>query len=686
MRISTTLPPKPIVFHGRDAYLTNAVRLLTASSPARLAVLGTGGIGKTKIALAILYEPRIVEHLESRRFFVSCEALVDANSVLISLSKLLGLPVSGDLLTIVIARLTDMPRALLVLDNFETVWFTDGAPDTAVEELIGRLAQIQSLSIIITCRGILLPQLVEWSNPDTAALEPFSLVAALETFQDRAGFRLTGVDEDIAKELLTAVDHMPLAVTLLGQLARRGTPVSELLDRWNREHSALLRTHNIGRINSAEVSVKLSLTMVRSADASGEALQLLSVCCMPPDGLSPTVFERMRAHFKNIDRARDTVTASALASLGPDRVLKTLSPVRHVVLENHPAHSNHRDALHAIYFDIADRLPVKINEAFEELAAAAAPEMGNLSSLLLNMVSRPSQEIVDAVVRLTNFLTFSQPTVTLASALLPHLEPHPEWKASCLRALSMGNCHIGDYVSALEDSSAAAQLHLELGDRSSAARSKAIAGNSYQLLGKPNEAEILLEEARGMHAELGDDIEEALARSKLAVVMQMNGDYSGAIEHLTAARLTFDSLGDTFFAALCSSTLGIVYLGQGEIAAAMAELEASRSVFIGLGHQALIVQAILFLGSAQGRQGDFELAEKNLGEAQMMYQRIGDRLGLACCAEVFGYLRNKQQRGEEALARFKLASRIYEKLQMRVDAQRCQKWIKLLESADCATV
>jgi len=67
-------------------------------------------MGKTMISLAILYEHPIVELLQGRRFFLSCEALLDANSVVISLAKLLGLPVSGDLLTAVITRLTDMSR------------------------------------------------------------------------------------------------------------------------------------------------------------------------------------------------------------------------------------------------------------------------------------------------------------------------------------------------------------------------------------------------------------------------------------------------------------------------------------------------------------------------------------------------------------------------------------------------
>jgi len=684
--ISTTLPPRPIVFHGREAFVIDAVRLLTTSDSARIAILGPGGMGKTTIALAILYELPVVEGFQGRRFFLSCEALVDTNSVVISLAKLLGISASGDLLTAVVTRLTELPRVLLVLDNLETVWLAHGGPAAAIEDLLGALAQVPSLSIIITCRGVILPQLVEWSNPGTAALDPFSLEASLGTFQDRAGFRLNGPDEDIAKELLAAVDYMPLAVTLLGQLARLGTPASELLDRWNGEHSALLRTHNIGRINNAEVSVKLSITMVDTADDSGESLQLLSVCCMLPDGLRPDVLKKLSAYFKHIYRARDTLTAHALVSVGTDRVLRTLSPVRHVVLDNHPAHSSHCDALHSIYLDIAGRLPGRVDESFQDLLAAAAPEMGNLSSLLLTMVSQPSERVVEAIVRLTVSAGLHRPTVTVASALLPHLESHPKWKADCLRVICEGNGHLGYYLAAVEAGSTAARLYLELGDQSLAAQCMGLAGDVHRVLGEYSHAQKLLEEARGIHAEIGDDINEAKDRYKLAVAMHMDGNDAGAIEHLTAARLTFNSIGDTYSAAYCTFILGTVNLGLGEVTAGIAELEASRSIFITLGHQTQVAEATRFLGDMHRKQGNLIMAQQYLEEAQRIYRTIGDLLGLATCAEQFGYLRHQQERKEEALEQFKLAIRMFEKIQLQNQVQNCEKWIEFFETPHSVTV
>ena len=162
--------------------MKGTVALLVEPSTSRITVLGSGGMGKTTIALSLLYDTQVVEHFGGGRLFLSCEALIDVNGIVVSLAKLLGLPASSDLLKAVVTRITDIPRVLVVLDNLETVWLVGGAPVAAVDELLGQLAQIPSLSLVITCRGIILPQLVEWFNADFAAIEPFSLEAALETF------------------------------------------------------------------------------------------------------------------------------------------------------------------------------------------------------------------------------------------------------------------------------------------------------------------------------------------------------------------------------------------------------------------------------------------------------------------------------------------------------------------------
>ena len=674
------LPPKPIVFHGRDDFVNTAVQLLTQPESTRFAVLGAGGIGKTSVALAILYDVRIAESYGPYRVFQSCEALFDADALVSRLAEQFGVPAGKpQLQKAVLSHLVNIPRLVLVLDNLETLWLANGAPATAVDDLLGSLAQIPTLSLLITCRGIILPQSVRWSNMRSAVLESISLEAALDTFQERAGWHLSDAEAVIAKELLRAVDMMPLAVTLLGQLAQRGTPVSELLNNWNIEHSGLLETHSAGRMNSVEVSIEISIKILRVADQLEESLQLLSVCALLPDGLRPDVFEKLRPEFKNVRRARELLSAYALANMGTDRVLKMLSPVRHLILDRYPAQPKHHNALYSIYFNIANRLPVDFDERFRDLAAAAAPEIGNLSSLMLALVHQPSQQLVDAVTRFTLFRLGQQPTLNLVMALLPHVDQFPQWKADCLQAIGRTQYRLDEYRSSISSVVTAAQLYIEVGNPSSAAECKRLCGNTHRLLGEYENAEKLFEQARSVYAQLGDSLGDARCRRNLGHLLQVKGDHSGAIEHLKAARNTFNMSGDSFGAAQSSERLGIAYSDQGDLVSAAAELEACRSTFLVLGDQFHLAESTRSLGDVRRRQGNFLQAEQCLHEAEKISRSVDHRGAIAQCNLLFGRLRCNQGHFEEAIACYALAKKGFEALGTEKSVVECTTQIQLLQ-------
>jgi len=637
-------------------------------------------MGKTTVALSLLHDAQVVKFCRNGRLFLSCEALIDADSIVVSLAKLLGVSATNDLLTAVIAQLSYRPRIVLVLDNLETVWLRDGGPATAVDELLGRLAEIPSLSLVITCRGIELPQCVEWSNIGSTVLEPFSLEAALETFQARAGQRLASTDMTSAKELLNAVDRMPLAVSLLGQLARRGNTVHDLLDRWNRKRTALLCTHGTNRFNNAGVSIELSIAMVCSADGTGESLRLLSLCSMLPDGLRQDVFRRLRPHFEDIERARDNLCAYSLASLSADGVLKMLSPIRHLVLECHPMDQRHHTALCLIYFDIARQLPTNIKDDFKQRAAVFAPEIDNLSSLLLTLVHQPSQHVVDAINSLTRFAYFQRPNVTVALAFLLHLEPHPEWKARCLMIIGNSQQMLCNYQNAIESLLIAAQLFLDAGDGSQAAWCKCGASDVYCQLGEYDQAEVLLYEALKMYRELNEDFGEAICRKTLGRLLRVKNNIPAAIEHLSAARQTFQAVSYTLGTSQCTQHLGHIYLDRGNLEYAAAELEAARSAFERLGGGHHMAVCMRLLGNVRSKQGNFGPAEELIADAERIFMDSGDRNGLAFCAASFGDLRIDQGRPEQAIAHFKSAYLLFEEIKMHSDAEYYREAIERLES------
>jgi len=662
MNITTTLPPKPDIFHGRDDFVRDAISLLIEANTARLAVLGAGGMGKTSVALAIMHADNVVRHFANGRLFLSCEALSDADSIIIALAKLLDLKASNDLLTSVVSHLRSSPRTLLVLDNLETVWLVkDVTKVPAVELLLLTLAKISTLSLVITCRGNVLPPRVQWSNAANAALAPFSLEAAMQTFEEISSLKLVGEDKILARQLLGGVDMMPLAVTLLGQLAQRGVTLSDLLERWTRTRNALLRVRSAGREYNIDASIGLTIESLGAATTSPEPLQLLAICSKLPDGLRPPIFEALRGHFDDIHAARQVLNDYALVSINSDGVLRTLSPIRHFTLAQYPLKADHHDALCSIYFALVSRLEGNMDEGFKERVALGIPELGNLATLLLTLVHEPSDQVVQAVVGFTSFMYWIHPTVTVACALLPHLEQHPHWKAQCSEIIGINEIALGDYESGVNSLTTAKRIYQEDGNLPKVAHCVWQAADGLRHLGNTDEAEALLNSVCEMLSQAGNVFAyaEASCRFRLGVLLHDARKYLAAVVQLLGARLIFRNLNRSFAAAQCSEELGSIYLDVNLLESAVVQLEDARSVFISLEAEFHIAKSTCLLATARRRQGSLTVADTLLGEVKTYSEEKCTPYELAKYYEAIAYLRLDQGRLAEGVTYFELAMRNY---------------------------
>src|ERR1700744_3902157 len=92
LRLHNPLPPKPAILHGRAQELQAIVEMIVHKAPAHVAVLGSGGIGKTTVALAALHDPEVERLFLQKRFFVPCDAAATAEALAVEVLKVLGLP------------------------------------------------------------------------------------------------------------------------------------------------------------------------------------------------------------------------------------------------------------------------------------------------------------------------------------------------------------------------------------------------------------------------------------------------------------------------------------------------------------------------------------------------------------------------------------------------------------------
>jgi DNA replication protein DnaC len=140
------LPASPKIFHGRAHELQQALTILKTAE-ARLALLGTGGIGKTSLATALLHHGDIIAKY-AQRYFVTCHSAATCGDLITNIASHIGLERGQHMVKKIIGYFKNGSAALLILDNLETLW----EPITSrrdVEEFLSLLTDVPHLALIV---------------------------------------------------------------------------------------------------------------------------------------------------------------------------------------------------------------------------------------------------------------------------------------------------------------------------------------------------------------------------------------------------------------------------------------------------------------------------------------------------------------------------------------------------------
>lgn len=119
-------PSVPQSFFGRNAELAQIIDIIftnIGSQPARIAILGPCGYGKTTLANAVLTHDWIQERYGGARYFIACESISSAGALLIKLGEVLGISwTTADTLWPYIQATLSSKESILCFDNFESAW------------------------------------------------------------------------------------------------------------------------------------------------------------------------------------------------------------------------------------------------------------------------------------------------------------------------------------------------------------------------------------------------------------------------------------------------------------------------------------------------------------------------------------------------------------------------------------
>jgi hypothetical protein len=406
-QVPQSQPVPPEIFFGRDDLVSDYASIIVRNRQTRIAILGSGGMGKTSTALHVLHHRDVVSRYQDCRHFVGCDAVTSAEALAALILQIMGVPSTAgqNIVTIMHRALLSAPLTLLLLDNFETVWDINSKKDGIVD-LLQKVVNATSVSLIITMRGTVPPSGIMWTRfsclPQLPPPDAKRVVLAINPSLSDGGRG----DEECLDKLLAELDYVALAVRLFAQVSIGFSP-PYMLKWWNEEKTAMLRTHEgrPGRLDSVDISISLSLA---SSDIKNnpETLQLLSILCQLPDGLHRWE-ERLpiiSTGLNNIHHVVYLLRKTALISIAGS-TLKVLSPIRHFINQHHDPDPDHIRTLEDYFWDLVHTYAtVPIGPDFPHAREILEPDMGNICSLVKSAVQTlPSYELVEIVLEVSRF-------------------------------------------------------------------------------------------------------------------------------------------------------------------------------------------------------------------------------------------------------------------------------------------
>jgi len=216
---------------GREQDLAEVSRLVTTEDRRLVVLTGAGGVGKTRLALAVMEKTR--SHWEDGVAFADLSSVSDASSVPAVIAAALDFTPQGRETSLgTLKRRLEGKHMLILIDDFDQV--LEAAPMLPeLLQLASRLHLLIASRVALRIRGErqyhVEPLALPGDGDDPRAAPAVRLLT--DRIRDvRPGFQLAGDNTGAIVELCRRLDGLPLALELAASWMRLLTP-QELLQR-----------------------------------------------------------------------------------------------------------------------------------------------------------------------------------------------------------------------------------------------------------------------------------------------------------------------------------------------------------------------------------------------------------------------------------------------------------------------
>jgi non-specific serine/threonine protein kinase len=653
----SSLPAPTTPLLGRGSELEDLRALLRDDTVRIVTLTGTGGAGKTRLAVAVA--AAVQDDFPDGVYFVQLESVGDPRLVVTAIASTLGAQEST--LEALRGRLLD-ERVLLVLDNFEHLL----AAAPSVAEL---LAGAPGLTVLATSRAPLrirgehefsVPPLPLPTHGATLDLAELLRNPAVALFVARAqavtrGFELTRDNAAAVAEICVRLDGLPLAIELAAPRVKLLSPAS-LLSRLESRLAVL--TSGARDLPSRHRMLRTTL------DASYELLGLpdrtLFARLAPFEGgCTPEAAESVCAVPGELDT---TLVAAGLESLldqsllrqrlGADgeKRIEMLQTVQEYALYRLIERGDTDDARgrHAEYYAV--------------LAETAEPEL--LGPHQVGWIHRLEAETANV----RGALAWSSDGGNLSVGLRIAGALARFWS---LRGL-MGEGRVW-LEEALERAS----------DVAVPVRAKAVFAAGYAALGQGDydDATAWFEESLALHEATGDRFGSAMCTAQLAWLSMALGDAKRAEALSQRSLASARESGDQRVASVALATLADSAASQGDTSRAAELFEECLTLRRGLGDQRNIANALLGLSQVELARGDLDAARSAIDEALALAREVGDGWSITVALGNLG--RIALEDGDVARARA-LVGEALDASRQRGDKRMTAEWLHALAGVAAA--